>query len=199
MGKGAVKKRKEEAKARKQQASAASTLNLVADDNEPDSSPSPSHEPQTKDTLSIPKRGRGRPWKNQAATLPPPVPHRIRSTANITPFTSNNVSETESIGNKHPIETIIKMIQQPSSASSGNAAESSDDDSDGSESIDAIDLDDGSESDSSDPVLVVRTGKSVKAAKKPKNTGRKVKKQLMLWMVCGCYSQIRQGTHHKHL
>ena len=188
MGKGAVKKRKEEAKARKQQASAASALS-PADDNEPNSSPSPSHEPQTNDTLSIPKRGRGRPRKNPTVTLPPPMPRR--STANITPFTSDDLSETESIGDKHPIETIIKTIQQPSSASSGNPAESSDDDSDGSESIDTIDLDDGSESDSSEPVLVVRTGKSghaVKAAKKPKNTGRKVKKTTHAldgtWLVC---------------
>ena len=190
MGKGAVKKRKEEAKARKQQASAASALSL-ADDNKPDSSPSPSHEPQTNDTLSIPKRGRGRPRKDTTVTLPPPMPCHIQSTANITPFTSDDLSETESMGDKHPIEMIIKTIQQPSSASSGNPAESSDDDSDGSESINTIDLDDSSESDSSEPVLVMRTGKSghaVKAAKKPKNIGRKAKKTTHAldgtWLVC---------------
>ena len=92
MGKGAVKKHKEAAKVRKQQEVSAASASAFADhDVEPDLA------------LSIPKRGRGCPQKNPAMTLPPCVtmPRGSASqcsTANVTPSTSDDVSETESIG-----------------------------------------------------------------------------------------------------
>ena len=169
MGKGAVKKRKEAAKARKQQEVSAASAPALAD-----------HDVAPDLALSVPKRGRGRPRKNPATTLPPRITMprgsaSQRSTANVTPSTSDDVSETESIGDKHPIETIIKTIQRTSSASSSNAAESSDDDSSDSESLDAIDLGDDSESDDSEPDMVVlktqKSGRAKKAVKNPKNIG----------------------------
>ena len=169
MGKGAIKTRKEAAKARKQQeVSAASTPALADHGDEPDLAP------------SIPKRGRGHPRKNPVTTIPSRVTTPCssasqRSTANVNPSTSDDVSETDSIGDKHPIEMIVKTIQQTSSASSGNAAESSDDDSFDSESLDTIDLGDNSGLDDSEPVMVVlktqKSGRMKKAVKNPKNAG----------------------------
>ncbi|KIL67256.1 hypothetical protein M378DRAFT_9504 [Amanita muscaria Koide BX008] len=151
MGTGATKKRREDAKARRQQAS----------QSVPES-------PETQNDLapfSVPKRGRGRPRKNPADALPVPhvIPRRTSRSVNVTPSTSSRVSlDLSESGDKLPIETIISNIQSGSQCA-GDDGDSSGD----SVEVDGfIDVDDGSDSDMSMLVVSKKPERKANASKK---------------------------------
>ena len=169
MGQGAGKKRKEEAKARKQQTrSAASAMSTLP--------------PASTSESNLPKK-RGRSCKNPVETVPPcpPLPRRTTHSTNTTLSASGDVSDISKPDDKLPIETFASSILQ-TSAGGGNSgissadSDSSDLSSNPSDVEDIVDVDAGSDSDESILVVAKKSGRPGKAAKKPPNTRQKVAK-----------------------